>query len=229
VVSFSMSVCVEPVLSLDGLEELKAVEALPTPNGVGSYSRSELLAKRKAIEARYPTRPGLFGKNKMASREMARTRHDKAMVKAERRIVLAKARNVFNVSLKAFDEAVARIDFELAELKKSIGEPMEEEGPKRKKAKTGPRKAEKPRKRASKHADAEESKHDDRPKRTRHSPGKYREPEESDTEEGELASLQARLEKLQQPDPMVVALQARLAILERGPTPMEMSEPMRAV
>jgi len=185
-----MSVFVETVLSLDELAELKVANETKTPQGGGSFSAVQLKAEKKAIQNRYPTRPGLFAANKIAAREVARARHDKSIVKAERRIVLRKIRNTFNISLKVFDDAVARIDFELSELKKSQGKPAdddEDQQPKRKKAKVEkPAKAEKPRKhRVSKRSRNGKTK---QPDRARRSPAKYREAREESEESGSSSS-----------------------------------------
>jgi len=209
-----MSVFVETVLSLDELLELKRADETKTPEGKGSFSAVELLAKRKAIADRYPTRPGLFRKNKIAAREIARTRHHKSMVKAERRIVLAKDRNAFNISLQTFDDAVSRIDFELSELKKSQGRPSkddEDQQPKRKRAKV-----EKPRARRGSKSPKSES-----PKaRGRNRGGKFRGSYEESDEEWEDEGDEGDEGDNSGDDPEMVAVADRLRQLEKDASPV---------
>ena len=108
-----MSVCREPVLSLDDIAELK-VDAEVTPDDVAKYSCAALLEKRKAVEGRYPQKPGFFDKNKVAARELYCTRYPAQAIKAKRRVDEAEKRYKFFMGLKKFDAAVARIDFELS-------------------------------------------------------------------------------------------------------------------
>jgi len=196
--------------SLDELEELALAEAAPGPQEGKKYDRDQLVAKRKTFEAKVP-RKGFFMARKIAAREISRVRHDKLVIKAERRIALKKDRHVFNLSVKPFDDAVARIDFEIGEIDKDLGRPpKDDEGekkPKRKRAKSSSPRSSK-------------GKSVRRSKRTRRSPGKYREPmtsededseedsEESWEEEGDegedgdsLSSLNERLARLQE-DPI---------------------------
>jgi hypothetical protein len=200
-----MSVCNEPVLSLDGIEELKA-EVKATPDSIAKYSRAQLLEKRKGYEGRYPNQPGLFHKNKIDARELFRTRHAKQMQRAQRRMDLAKARYNFFEKIKEFDVAVERIDFELAELKKMEPRAVPSvEAPPKKRARVEERA--KPKKRVC----ARSKRARTPPRRRAKYEGSYEESRELESEESEesegsegdseLEAIDQRLQVLDMPDP----------------------------
>lgn len=153
---------------------------------------------------------------KIAAREMSRVRHDKVVANTDRRLASKKQRHAFNLQAKPFDDAVARIDFEITELDKEYGKP---EGPKRKKAKKESSK--KSSKKSSNKTDKKAIKKSAKvrsSKRARSAPAKYREisseseedesygETESEFDEGDegddddsLSSLNERLSRLEDP------------------------------
>jgi len=227
-----MSVCVDTVLSLDGLGELKAVEGLNAPNGIAMYSRDALLKAKKDIEAIYPSRPGLFDKNKIAAREMSLARHQQMVAKAERRLALAKIKNAFYVSLRPHDAAVSRINFELSELNKLQGKPA---SPKSKR----PKKGGKPKRKSPSRSSKRSRRSKDSDDMDSESDSEWKGDEGDEGDDGDdLASLEERFGSLDQapapPSPRDEELRVRLARLDGMPAPpispsRPMSAPVRAV
>jgi len=213
--------------SLDELEELALAEAAPLPQEGKKYDRVALVAKRKAFEAKVPDRKGFFMARRIAAREMSRVRHDKLIVRAERRIALKKDRHVFNMSVKVFDDAVARIDFEIAELDKDQGRPLNEEAgekpkPKRKSSSKSPR--------SKKGKDKSVRKS----KRTRRSPAKYRESREASEEDESEEDSDSDWEGGDEVDDVdsLSSLNdqlSRLPAVPQRPVSVPMSAPVRAV